>query len=159
LTNLFDNPPNYRILKSYKEILCKARTRTGYEMKKGLGLCILILALTFLSPNVMPQGGDPDNGAELYAQKCARCHGSAGEGGAAPSHRGCSVCDSFQLLFEKINAEMPRDNPQDCTDSCAYDTAAFIFVNLNGNSLDSSTSSGPGTEDEWSGCFIRISTG
>jgi hypothetical protein len=43
---------------------------------------------------------------------------------------------------------MPRDNPQDCTDACAYDTAAFIFVNLNGHSL---------TEDNGGGCFISLS--
>jgi cytochrome c len=126
-------------------------------MKKSSGLLILILALFFLSSNVIPQGGDPDNGAELYAQNCARCHRSVGEDGIGPSLRGCSMCDSFEALFEKINAEMPRDNPQDCIDTCAYDTAAFIFVNLNGHSMDSSTSSGSGTEDEWSGCFISVS--
>jgi hypothetical protein len=125
-------------------------------MKKISGLFILILALLLISSNVIPQGGDPDNGAELYAQKCARCHGSAGEGGIGPSHRGCSMCDSLEALFEEINADMPRDNPQDCTDTCAYDTAAFILVNLNGHSLDSSTSSA--REDEWSGCFIILST-
>ena len=127
-------------------------------MEKILGLFILILALTFLSSNVTSQAGDPDNGAELYAQKCARCHGFSGEGGIGPSHRGCSICDSLEALFEKINSDMPRDNPQDCTDTCAYDTAAFIFVNLNGNSLDSSTSSGSGGEDEGGGCVIRLST-
>lgn len=127
-------------------------------MKKGSGLLILILALFFLSSTVTSQGGDPDTGAELYAQKCARCHGSAGEGGIGPSHRGCSICDSLQFLFEKINSEMPRDNPQDCIDTCAWDTAAFIFVNLNGHSLDSSTSSGSGREDEGGGCFISVST-
>jgi cytochrome c len=124
-------------------------------MKKAAGLFVLILALFFVSSSVIPQGGDPDNGAELYAQKCARCHGSSGEGGIGPSLRGCSICDSFEALFEEINEEMPRDNPQDCTDTCAYDTAAFIFVNLNGHSLDSSTSSA--REDEWSGCFIILS--
>ena len=119
---------------------------------------MLVLALFFVSSNVIPQGGDPDNGAELYAQKCSRCHGSASEGGIGPSHRGCSICDSLEALFEKINAEMPRDNPRDCTDTCAYDTAAFIFVNLNGNSLDSSTSFDSGREDEGGGCFISAST-
>jgi cytochrome c len=122
-------------------------------MKKISALFILIFSLFFLSSNVIPQGGDPDNGAELYAQKCARCHGSSGQGGTGPSLRGCSICDSLQPLFEKINAEMPLDNPQDCIDTCARDTAAFIFVNLNGHSLGSS-----GTEDSGGGCFISIST-
>ena len=125
-------------------------------MVKLEALFIVSLALTFLSSNVTPQGGDPDSGAELYVQKCARCHGSAGEGGIGPSHRGCSICNSLEALFEEINSEMPRDNPQGCIDACAYDTAAFIFVNLNGNSLDSSISSG--TEDEGGGCFISVST-
>lgn len=119
---------------------------------------MLILTLFFLRSTVTSQGGDPDSGAELYAQKCARCHGSAGEGGIGPSHRGCSICDSLEALFEEIDSEMPRDNPRDCTDTCAYDTAAFIFVNLNGHSLDSSTTFDSGTEDEGGGCFIRLST-
>jgi cytochrome c len=117
-------------------------------MKKSSGLCILIFALIFLSSNVIPQGGDPDTGADLYVQKCARCHGSSGEGGSGPSHRGCSLCNSFDALVDTINSEMPRDNPQDCTDACAHDTAAFIFVNLNGHSL---------TEDNGGGCFINLS--
>jgi mono/diheme cytochrome c family protein len=111
-------------------------------MRKISGLFILIVALAFLTSNVMPQEGDPDNGAALYAQQCARCHGSAGEGGSGGSLRGCSKCDSFQALFDKINAEMPSGNPQDCTDACAYDTAAFIFMNLNG--------------DNRGGCFIGL---
>ncbi len=117
-------------------------------MKKISGLFILILALFFLSSNVGPQDGDPNNGADLYAQKCARCHGSDGEGGIGPPLRGCSICDSREALFEEINAKMPRDNPQDCTDTCAYDTAAFIFLNLNGHSL---------TQDNGGGCFIGVS--
>jgi hypothetical protein len=122
-------------------------------MKRSSALFMVILALFFLSSNVMPQGGDPDNGADLYVQKCARCHGSAGVGGIGPSLKGCNICDSFEALSEKINSEMPHDNPQDCVDVCAYGTAAFIFVNLNGKSLDSS-----GNEHEWSGCFINLST-
>ena len=118
-------------------------------MKKRSVLFILILALCFLSSNVRPQEGDPDNGAELYFEKCARCHGSAGEGGIGPPLRGCSICDSLEALFEKINSDMPRDNPQDCIDTCAYDTAAFIFVELNGTSA--------GGEEDWSGCFISLS--
>jgi hypothetical protein len=115
-------------------------------MKKKSGLCILLLALTFLSSNGLPQGGDPENGAELYAQKCAWCHGSNGEGDGGLPLRGCEICDSFGALSEKIEAEMPPDNPQDCVDTCAYDTAAFIFVHLNGHS-----------EDNGGGCFIMLS--
>jgi cytochrome c len=92
----------------------------------------------------MPQEGNPDRGAELYAQKCARCHGSAGEGGSGGTLRGCSICDSFQALSEKIESAMPLDNPGDCTDACARDTAAFVYVSLNGNS-------------NGGGCFISLS--
>jgi len=91
----------------------------------------------------MPQEGDPDKGAELYAQKCARCHGSAGEGGSGGPLRGYGICDSFESLLKKINADMPPDNPQDCIDTCARDTAAFIYVNLNGHS-------------NGGGCFISL---
>ena len=124
-------------------------------MKKAAGLIVLILTLFLISSNTTSQGGDPDNGADLYAQKCARCHGSTGEGEIGPSLKDCSICDSLEPLYDKIKAEMPYDNPQDCIDTCTSDTAAFIFVNLNGNSLDSSTYSG--SEDEWSGCFISVS--
>ena len=92
----------------------------------------------------MPQEGDPDKGAVLYEQKCAKCHGSAGESDSENSLRGCSVCDSYQALFEKIEYEMPQDNPEDCTGGCAYDTAAFICLYLNGHEDDG-------------GCFISLS--
>lgn len=114
-------------------------------IKKNSLLCILILALSFLGSNGMPQEGDPDNGVDLYAQKCATCHGPVGAGGTAQSLRSCRICDSFQDLFDKINTEMPSGNPQDCIDLCAYDTAAFIFLYLNGH------------EDNGGGCFIRLS--
>lgn len=109
---------------------------------------MVALASMLVSSNVMPQGGDPDQGAAIYSQKCIGCHGSAGEGASGPSLRGCSICDSFEDLFDKINSEMPQDNPNDCIDTCAYDTAAYIFVNLNGNSL---------ATDDGGGCFIILS--
>jgi hypothetical protein len=112
-------------------------------IKNSLGVYILIVALILLGSTVMSQEGDLDEGAELFEQKCARCHGDTGGGGTAPPLRGCSICDSFESLFVKINADMPQDNPGDCIDTCAYDTGAFIFINLNG-------------EDNGGGCFIHL---
>lgn len=40
----------------------------------------------------LPAGGDPEEGARLYTQLCARCHGPAGRGGEdAPSLRNLDV--------------------------------------------------------------------
>jgi cytochrome c len=124
----------------YRTII--TRENRIHILKKTVAVLIVALASTAVSSNVMPQGGDPDKGADLYAQKCARCHGSAGQGGIGPSLRGCSICDSFEALSEWIEEEMPPDSPQDCIDACAYETAAFIFVNLNG-------------QDNGGGCFIN----
>jgi glucose/arabinose dehydrogenase len=78
---------------------------------------------------------DADNGADLYAEQCAECHGDNGEGGIGPSHIGCSICDSLEDLIEKIESDMPTTDPEDCTDDCSEDTAAYIFEVFNDNTI------------------------
>lgn len=46
-------------------------------------------------------GGLPANGAEIYAVKCAGCHGSAGQGGAGPRLAG-RVADAFPDAEDQI---------------------------------------------------------
>lgn len=100
-------------------------------MKKTGRIFFWILVFVFM--NMAAYAQDSDNGAVLYNQKCAVCHGQNGEGGIGPSHIGCSVCDSLQALIDKIAADMPQTDPSDCVDGCAEDTAAFVFEVLNGN--------------------------
>jgi len=104
-------------------------------MKKTLMVSFFVAGLIFLSLSVYSQQGDPDNGAVLYAERCASCHGSAGEGGFGPTLIGCSVCDSFDSLEEKIENDMPLGNSQNCTGTCSSDTAAYIYEEFNGNVL------------------------
>jgi len=79
--------------------------------------------------------GDPVAGETAYAQTCARCHGSGGTGGFAPRHVGCGMCGDMPALIHEIETDMPKGNAEQCVGECALDTAAFIYVKLNGNSL------------------------
>jgi mono/diheme cytochrome c family protein len=70
--------------------------------------------LGFFIPDSHAQRGDAANGATLYSQNCTTCHGASGEGVSGPSLIGCSLCSSLLSLYEKINAEMPQNNPDAC---------------------------------------------
>ena len=74
----------------------------------------------------LPAGsGTPEKGAELYAQHCASCHGSVGQGGKAIElvgdrslltteypDKGIGVYWPYApTLFEYIHRSMPPDNP------------------------------------------------
>jgi hypothetical protein len=114
-------------------------------MKTTLVIFIAIVTIVFLSQAAYTQPGDAGNGAILFSQKCSRCHGASGQGGIGPSLIGCSDCDSIDSLFDKIDDDMPFDNPTDCIDSCAWDTAAYIFEVLNGNPTATTTTSASST--------------
>jgi hypothetical protein len=108
-------------------------------MKATLVIFIAIVTIVFSCRVAYAQPGDAENGAMLFSQKCSRCHGESGQGGIGPSLIGCSDCDSIDSLFDKIDDDMPFDNPTDCIDSCAWDAAAYIFEVLNGNPTASTT--------------------
>jgi len=114
-------------------------------MKKALFSMIGITTILFLHMAVLAQDGDPDNGAILFSQKCSVCHGESGQGGIGPSLIGCSRCNSADSLFDKIDSDMPFGNPTDCIDTCARDTAAYIFEVLNGGTTGSTTISASST--------------
>lgn len=117
------------------------RTQRCKEIKFLLFIIIQFWLAAVLFVAAFAQQGDPDNGMELFEQKCAVCHGSSGEGKTAPSLVGCSRCDSLDRLFDKIDSSMPRNNPQDCVDQCAMDIAAYIFMVFNGDEIETSTTS------------------
>ncbi len=102
-------------------------------MKKGLVLLICISITLFLHITDSAAQGDAVNGASLYSQNfCFLCHGASGQGGIGPSLIGCSVCDSQDSLFNKIDSDMPLLDPSLCVDTCARDVAAYVFEVLNG---------------------------
>ncbi len=50
------------------------------------------------TPPELPAGADAElrAGAEVYARSCARCHGSAGAGGAGPAIDGGRMVERFE---------------------------------------------------------------
>ena len=102
-------------------------------MKKGLVLLISISITMFLHITVSAGQGDAENGEKLFSQNfCVLCHGASGEGVIGPSLVGCSVCDSQDSLFNKIDSDMPLLDPSLCVDDCAHDVAAYVFEVFNG---------------------------
>ena len=108
-------------------------------MRRAVVVLILTGAVVLCGSHASAQRGDATNGASLYSQHCASCHGASGEGGVGPSHVDCSRCESLLSLYEEIDGEMPQNNPGDCVDQCAWDTAAHIFETLNGNAYPAPT--------------------
>jgi DNA-binding beta-propeller fold protein YncE/mono/diheme cytochrome c family protein len=74
-------------------------------------------------------------GQAVYADKCAKCHGTEGGGGDAPELVGSafgSNYDTFTVneLFERIRMSMPADNPTTLTrDETAVITAHLLEMN------------------------------
>jgi len=86
-------------------------------------LSILVLAVLCL-PNIA--GADEPAGADIYQQKCARCHGMSGEG--AKAHPQPLVGNRSQAQLAKFIAKsMPEDKPGTCTGPEAEKVAAFIY--------------------------------
>ena len=121
---------------------------------------------TVESPPSMPATHAPSNpieaqsteGAKLYAQNCASCHGAKGEGGKAPQLVGGNALpvdprptarvrkDKFQDandVFTFVKATMPMNRPASLSDTQYWAIVAYDF-RANGFSkgekvLDSST--------------------
>lgn len=84
-------------------------------------------------PAVGPLEPNPAAGAGLYAETCARCHGSDGEGTViAPPVWGDSSYNigagmaRLRTLAAFLRANMPYDLPGSLTDQQAYDLAAYV---------------------------------
>lgn len=74
-------------------------------------------------------GGTPElNGAEIYAQQCAACHGNDGQGGAT----GVALTRSGELtaLISYIDRTMPLGNAGRCVDDCADAVGQHIANNF-----------------------------
>lgn len=94
----------------------------------------------------LPAGqGSVAQGRELYAQRCAACHGVRGEGGpqdrlaggqrsltsAAPVKTVGSFWPYATTLFDYVRRAMPFDAPQSLDDDAVYAVVAFL-LHLNG---------------------------
>src|SRR5262252_2239791 len=92
-----------------------------------------------------PGAGTPAQGARLYAEKCAQCHGSDGQGGvagvtSAPLVGGGAITDIAASLktianfwpyattvFDYIRRAMPWQQPRTLTDDEVYALTAYIL--------------------------------
>lgn len=68
--------------------------------------------------------GDAKNGAALYAEMCASCHGNAAEGGLGP--RLVPWSRSYDDLVSAISGTMPKGDPDKCDAECAADIATYL---------------------------------
>ncbi len=83
-------------------------------------------------PPIDPPPPGPD-GARLYAELCASCHGESGEGGLGPElidHPG-----SLDALASIIEERMPQGAPERCDARCARTLASFILARFTSSAL------------------------
>jgi cytochrome c len=95
----------------------------------------------------LPEGsGTPAQGAMIYAQKCASCHGEKGEGGLGPRLVGgqgtlkapaqpVQTVGSYwpyaTSVFDFVRRAMPYAQPKSLTNDEVYAVVAYIF-SING---------------------------
>src|SRR5438876_9393004 len=89
-----------------------------------------------------PGGGTPAQGARIFAQKCALCHGENGKGGpfaalvgGAPLAGGIDTPKTIAnfwgystTVFDFIRRAMPWQQPRSLTDNEVYALTAFILA-------------------------------
>ena len=84
-------------------------------------------------------------GARLYSQQCAGCHGVEGNGTEIGTPLvACATCSSISALAEEISLTMPigkNAEVTDCDGQCANDVAEYIMYAFNGLSLYQATTS------------------
>jgi cytochrome c len=88
-----------------------------------------------------PGGGTPAQGARIFAQKCALCHGENGKGGVnAPVVGGAPLTSGIDTpktianfwpysttVFDFIRRAMPWQQPRTLTDNEVYALTAYIL--------------------------------
>ena len=88
-----------------------------------------------------PGSGTPAQGARIYAQKCAMCHGEDGKGGISSPVVGGAPLTSLDTpktianfwpyattLFDFIRRSMPWQQPRSLTDEEVYALTAYILA-------------------------------
>ena len=99
------------------------------------------------APAVSAAADAAERGAALYGERCASCHGDAGQGGKAPavvgkdalpleprsgSKRGVQFKTALDVL-QYVKAKMPGDDPGSLSDE---DARAIIAFDLKANGVD-----------------------
>ena len=81
-----------------------------------------------------PASPDPKHGAQLYAQKCAACHGANGAGSAAfpplwgaSSFNGGAGMHRLWTMAGFVRYNMPQNAPGTLSDQEAYDVSAYVL--------------------------------
>jgi S-disulfanyl-L-cysteine oxidoreductase SoxD len=94
--------------------------------------------------NLPPGSGTPAQGAKIFAEKCAACHGNAGKGGVAPYYPalvgGKPLTDGIDTvktianyyaypttIFDYTRRAMPYNMPRSLTDDEVYALTAYIL--------------------------------
>jgi len=88
-----------------------------------------------------PGSGTPQQGASIFAAKCAACHGEGGKGGIAGALIGeapltgpgsAKTIKSFwpyaTTFFDYVRRAMPYNAPRSLTDGEVYAITAYIFA-------------------------------
>jgi cytochrome c len=95
--------------------------------------------------NLPPGSGTPAQGAKLYADKCAACHGEGGKGGVAPYYpaltggeplaNGIDVAKTIAnyyayatTIFDYTRRAMPYNAPRSLSDDEVYALTAYILA-------------------------------
>lgn len=133
-------------------LLCSAAAAAHAEPKFGFGHAVTSEEIAAWDINVFADGSNlPDGsgtvvqGAALYAQQCASCHGSKGEGGSGDklaggigtltSEKPVKTVGSYwpyaPTLFDYIRRAMPLTAPQSLNDEQVYAVTAYL-LHLNG---------------------------
>ena len=119
----------------------------------GLGKPITEADIAAWDISIMPDGaglppgrGTPAVGAQVYAQKCAACHGDKAQGGTAPALFGgigtlkapqqpVQTVGSYwpyaTMVFDFVRRAMPWDKPKSLSNDEVYASVAYI-LQLNG---------------------------
>lgn len=78
--------------------------------------------------------GNPERGAIIYTEKCAKCHGAGGAGtppnfpplwGPSAYNAGAGM-NRISTMAEFVRQNMPQDHPGTLTEQEAYDVAAYV---------------------------------
>lgn len=95
--------------------------------------------------NSLDFGNYNAEGARLYGEQCAGCHGAEGNGTQIGTPLvACATCTGIATLADEIERTMPigKDTSvDDCAGQCANDVAEFIMYAFNGLSLYEAASS------------------
>jgi hypothetical protein len=86
-------------------------------------MAVLISLMGATNPDV---GAGERSGEQIYAMRCAGCHGAAGEGGDEYPQPLIGT-RSIGQLARYIQQSMPKDDPQKCSEQEAGKVAEFIY--------------------------------